>query len=108
MRVLVDRIWPRGLSKDAARLDAWIKDAAPSTPLRRWYGHRSERFIEFRGRYLAELAQPGPAAAVSRMRELAHAGTVTLLTATTDIEHSHAAVLVDLLRGRAARQPDAG
>jgi uncharacterized protein YeaO (DUF488 family) len=68
--VLVDRVWPRGLTKDAAHLDAWIKDAAPSTPLRHWYGHRPERFTEFRRRYLAELADPQPAAAMNRLREL--------------------------------------
>jgi uncharacterized protein YeaO (DUF488 family) len=97
-RVLVDRIWPRGLTRDAADLDEWIKDAAPSTPLRRWYGHRTERFTEFRRRYLAELAEPKPAAAVNRLRELHHAGDVTLLTATKDIDHSQAAVLAELLR----------
>src|SRR3569623_848490 len=97
-RVLVDRIWPRGLTKDAADLDEWIKDAAPSTPLRRWYGHRPESFTEFRARYLAALAQPKPAAAVNRRRELNRAGDVTLLTATKDVDHRQAAVLAGLLR----------
>jgi uncharacterized protein YeaO (DUF488 family) len=98
IRVLVDRVWPRGMTKDAAHLNEWIKEAAPSTPLRRWYGHRPERFAEFRRRYVAELADPGPAAAVDRLRRLARTGTVTLLTATRDVEHSQAAVLADLLR----------
>jgi uncharacterized protein YeaO (DUF488 family) len=98
LRVLVDRVWPRGLTKDAAHLDAWIKDAAPSTPLRRWYGHRPERFVEFRRRYLAELADPQPSAAMNRLEELARTGTVTLLTATRDVEHSQAAVLAEQLR----------
>ncbi len=98
-RVLVDRIWPRGLTKDAAHLDEWLKDAAPSTPLRRWYGHRPERFAEFRRRYLAELADPQPAAAVNRLRELTRTGPVTLVTATKDVDHSQAAVLAELLRG---------
>jgi uncharacterized protein YeaO (DUF488 family) len=98
LRVLVDRVWPRGLTKDAAHLDEWIKDAAPSTPLRRWYGHRSERFTEFRRRYLAELATPQPAAAMNRLRELTHTTTITLLTATRDIDHSQAAVLAEQLR----------
>jgi uncharacterized protein YeaO (DUF488 family) len=97
-RVLVDRVWPRGLTKDAAHLDEWLKDAAPSTPLRRWYGHRPERFTEFRRRYRAELADPQPAAAIDRLRELTRAGTVTLLTATRDIDRSQAAVLAELLR----------
>jgi uncharacterized protein YeaO (DUF488 family) len=98
VRVLVDRVWPRGLTKDAAHLDEWIKDAAPSTPLRRWYGHRPERFTEFRRRYLAELAGPKPAAAMNRLRKLTSARTITLLTATRDIDHSQAAVLAEQLR----------
>jgi uncharacterized protein YeaO (DUF488 family) len=98
LRVLVDRVWPRGMTKNAAHLDEWIKDAAPSTPLRRWYGHRPERFIEFRRRYLAELADPRPAAAMNRLRELTRTRRVTLLTATRDVDHSQAAVLAEQLR----------
>jgi len=101
LRVLVDRVWPRGLTKDAAHLDEWIKDVAPSTPLRRWYGHRPERFTEFRRRYLAELADPQPAAAMNRLQELARTRRVTLLTATRDIAHSQAAVLAEQLRDTA-------
>jgi len=105
-RVLVDRVWPRGLTKAAVHLDEWMKDIAPSTPLRRWYGHRPERFTEFRDRYLVEIRDTRPAAALDRLRELARTRTVTLLTATRDVEHSQAAVLGDLLRdGRAARDP---
>jgi uncharacterized protein YeaO (DUF488 family) len=96
--VLVDRVWPRGLTKAAVHLDEWVKDIAPSTPLRRWYGHRPERFAEFRNRYLTELRDARPAAALDRLRELARTGTVTLLTATRDVEHSQAAVLRALLR----------
>src|SRR5688500_15777835 len=81
-RVLVDRVWPRGLTKAAVHLDEWVKDIAPSTPLRRWYGHRPERFTEFRDRYLVELRDARPAAALDRFRELARTRTVTLLTAT--------------------------
>jgi uncharacterized protein YeaO (DUF488 family) len=98
LRVLVDRVWPRGMTKSAAHLDEWIKDAAPSTPLRRWYGHRPERFTEFRRRYLAELANPQPAAAVNRLRELTRTRRVTLLTGTRDLDHSQAAVLAEQLR----------
>jgi uncharacterized protein YeaO (DUF488 family) len=98
LRVLVDRVWPRGLTKDAAHLDEWIKDVAPSTALRRWYGHRPDRFSEFRRRYLAELADPQPAAALHRIRELTRTGSLTLLTATKDIHHSQAAVLAEQLR----------
>ena len=97
-RVLVDRVWPRGLTKGAS-IDLWLKDAAPSTLLRHWYGHRPERFEEFRRRYLAELADPLPEAALNRLRVLHRIGPVTLLTASRDIEHSQAAVLAELLRG---------
>ena len=104
--MLVDRIWPRGLTKAAVHLDDWVQDVAPSTQLRRWYGHRPERFTEFRRRYLIELRDAPPAAAVDRLRGLSHSGPVTLLTATENVEHSHAAVLVDLLRGvRTAHDP---
>ncbi|MFA1549777.1 DUF488 domain-containing protein [Actinomadura chokoriensis] len=92
-RVLVDRVWPRGLSKDEARLDEWEKDVAPSTELRKWYGHDVDKFDEFTERYDAELRDPDRAAALDRLRELAADGTVTLLTATKDIDHSQAAVL---------------
>jgi uncharacterized protein YeaO (DUF488 family) len=98
LRVLVDRVWPRGLTKDAAHLDEWMKEVAPSTPLRRWYGHRAERFTEFRRRYLAELADPQPAAALNRLRKLTRTRMVTLLTATKDVDHSQAAVLAEQLR----------
>ncbi len=96
-RVLVDRIWPRGLTKDAAHLDEWVKDVAPSSELRTWYGHDPDKFDEFRRRYHAELAEPGPRAALDGLRALARAGTVTLLTATKDIDRSQAAVLAEEL-----------
>jgi uncharacterized protein YeaO (DUF488 family) len=106
LRVLVDRVWPRGLTKAAVHLDEWVKDIAPSTQLRRWYGHRPERFTEFRRRYLIELGDAQPAATFDRLRKLARTRPVTLLTATRDVEHSQAAVLVDLLRdARAAHNP---
>ncbi len=96
-RVLVDRIWPRGLTKDAAHLDEWAKDVAPSSELRRWYGHDPDRFDEFRRRYHAELAEPGPSGALDRLRALARGGIITLLTATKDIDRSQAAVLAEEL-----------
>jgi uncharacterized protein YeaO (DUF488 family) len=95
--VLVDRIWPRGLAKAEAGFDEWRKEVAPSTSLRQWYGHRPERFADFRRRYEEELREPERARALDRLRELARSGTVTLLTATRDVEHSHAAVLAELL-----------
>jgi uncharacterized protein YeaO (DUF488 family) len=97
-RVLVDRVWPRGLSKQAARVDEWAKDVAPSTELRKWYGHDAEKFAEFRRRYAEELAEPERHAALDRLGEVARRGTVTLLTATRDVAHSQAEVLADRLR----------
>jgi uncharacterized protein YeaO (DUF488 family) len=97
-RVLVDRIWPRGLRKDAARLDDWARDVAPSTELRTWYAHDPGKFDEFRRRYIAELATPGPREALARLRALAANGPVTLLTATREVAISQAAVLAELLR----------
>ena len=97
-RVLVDRLWPRGVSKQAAQLREWARDVAPSDELRRWYGHDPGKFEEFRLRYLAELDQPELRAAVAQLRGLAAGGQVTLLTATKDVQHSQAAVLADHLR----------
>jgi uncharacterized protein YeaO (DUF488 family) len=98
-RVLVDRLWPRGLSKERAALDDWLKAVAPSNELRHWYGHEPGRFSDFRQRYQQELQTPEGSAAFGRLRELALSGPVTLLTATRDLEHSQAAVLAELLRG---------
>jgi uncharacterized protein YeaO (DUF488 family) len=98
-RVLVDRLWPRGISKQAADLREWARDVAPSDELRKWYGHDPALFTEFRQRYLAELEQPAPRAALDRLRELAAAEPLTLLTATKDIEHSQATVLAEHLTG---------
>lgn len=97
-RVLVDRVWPRGLIKDKARLDEWCKQIAPSPGLRKWYGHDPERFEEFRERYLGELEEPGRADALAHLRELAADGNLTLLTATRDARTSQAVVLADVLR----------
>jgi uncharacterized protein YeaO (DUF488 family) len=97
-RVLADRIWPRGLRKDAARLDDWAKDAAPSTELRTWYHHDPAKFDEFRQRYIAELNEPGGRVALGRLRALAAEGPMTLLTATKDLSLSQAAVLAQVLR----------
>jgi uncharacterized protein YeaO (DUF488 family) len=96
-RVLVDRLWPRGLSRSKARIDEWCKDVAPSTELREWYGHDPARYDEFANRYRSELDDPVRAAALSELRELAGNGTLTLLTATKDFAISQAAVLAELL-----------
>ena len=96
-RVLVDRIWPRGLTKARADLAEWCKQVAPSTELRKWYGHDPAKFEEFVRRYRAELTEPEPAAGLHHLRELAESRRLTLLTATKDPGISEAAVLADLL-----------
>ncbi len=98
-RVLVDRLWPRGRSKDAIDQDAWVKDATPSAELRRWYGHVPERFAEFSRRYRAELALAPGDDVVARLRELSKVRRLVLLTGTRDIEHSGATVLRDVIVG---------
>jgi uncharacterized protein YeaO (DUF488 family) len=97
-RVLVDRIWPRGLSKEKAHFDEWCKPVAPSTELRKWYAHDPERFEEFTRRYRAELEDPERAEALRHLRELADRGPLTLLTATKHSDISEAAVLSRLLQ----------
>ncbi|MEU4656929.1 DUF488 family protein [Streptomyces sp. NPDC023723] len=99
-RVLVDRLWPRGVKKDAAHVDEWPKDLTPSTELRRWYHAGQGSFAEFAERYRAELAAPAAAEALGRVRELAGQGPVTLLTAAKDPARGHAAVLARLLGAR--------
>ncbi|HEY8458236.1 MAG TPA: DUF488 family protein [Actinopolymorphaceae bacterium] len=99
-RVLVDRVWPRGMRKEDAHLDEWLRDVAPSNELRKWYGHEPSRFAEFRRRYLAELRDPSHREAVDHLRDLASRGKLTLLTATKDVDHSQAAVLAALLNGK--------
>ncbi|MGV9992754.1 DUF488 domain-containing protein [Streptomyces sp. NPDC003374] len=98
VRVLVDRLWPRGVSKAAARVDEWPKAVTPSTELRRWYHAGEGSRDEFRRRYEAELATPEAAEHLERLRELSRRGPVTLLTASRTPEDSHAAVLAALLR----------
>jgi uncharacterized protein YeaO (DUF488 family) len=107
-RVLVDRIWPRGLRKDAARLTEWAKDAAPSTELRQWYGHDPGKYEEFRRRYLDELSGRPQRAELGKLRALAATRPVTLLTATRDVGISQAAVLAEVLRQPVADDGDRG
>jgi uncharacterized protein YeaO (DUF488 family) len=97
-RVLVDRLWPRGLSKDRAQVDVWLKELAPSTELRRWYDHDPAKHEEFLRRYAAELADSDHADALAQVRALVDKGPVTLLTATKDLAVSQAAALADHLR----------
>jgi uncharacterized protein YeaO (DUF488 family) len=98
-RVLVDRLWPRGLAKARVVLDEWCKEVAPSDELRKWYGHDPRRFDEFARRYRAELAEPVRAQALGHLRELSELGPMTLLTASKAVEISQAAVLAAVLAG---------
>ena len=102
-RVLVDRLWPRGMSKARARLDEWCRTVAPSPELRTWYHHEPERLDEFTRRYLDELATPERTAALVHLHDLANHGSLTLLTATKSVALSEAAVLATLLTAPGAR-----
>ena len=98
-RVLVDRLWPRGMKKEVAHLDVWMKDVAPSNALRKWFGHKPEKWSEFRKRYRAELAKNK--ALVSELKKMAKEhGTLTLLFGAKDEEHNEAVVLADALKAR--------
>lgn len=96
-RVLVDRVWPRGIRRDAGRFDEWLPQIAPSAALREWYGHDPDRFDEFQRRFLDELDDPARAGVKRHLRELARDGHLTLLTAARDLRHSQAAVLAGWL-----------
>jgi uncharacterized protein YeaO (DUF488 family) len=103
-RVLVDRLWPRGLSKVVARLDLWLRDVAPSTELRRWFAHEPARWAEFRDRYRTELAEREELLDQLLDLERRH-GTVTLLFAARDVARNEATVLAEALRDRASARP---
>lgn len=95
-RVLVDRLWPRGVSRERARLDGWERDLPPSAELRQWFGHEPARFEEFRRRYMDELRGQRPRLAALRRR--ARHGTLTLVYSARDSEHNDAVVLAEVLR----------
>ncbi|HLZ33300.1 MAG TPA: DUF488 family protein [Nitrospira sp.] len=97
IRILVDRVWPRGLTKKRARIDAWRKELAPSTSLRKWFGHDPSRWIGFRKRYRTELTDSGQAAALKALATLSRHRTITLLYGAADEEHNQAVVLKELL-----------
>ena len=99
-RVLVDRLWPRGVSKEKAAVDEWAKDLAPTDGLRRWYGHEPDKFAEFARRYRAELKGSPGREAVDHLQATSKKRSVVLLSATRDVEHSGAAVLLEALAGR--------
>ena len=97
-RILIDRLWPRGVSKAAAALDQWTRELAPSTELRKWFGHDPARWQEFRRRYAAELREHG--AALRALRDQARQGPVTLVYSAHDEAHNDAVVLREVLLGR--------
>jgi uncharacterized protein YeaO (DUF488 family) len=97
-RILIDRLWPRGMTKKSAAIDEWLKDVSPSTQLRKWFGHDPSRWQEFRHRYAAELRQNPQH--LSRLRALARKGPITLVFSAHDEVHNDAVVLRDLLLGR--------
>ncbi len=100
VRVLVDRLWPRGLSKPAARIDTWLKPLAPSDELRRWFHARPAQWAMFRKRYLEELSQPAAADALDQLYHIAHKRKkATLVFASRNLEHNNAVVLKELLEG---------
>jgi uncharacterized protein YeaO (DUF488 family) len=102
-RVLIDRLWPRGVSRERAALDRWDKELAPSARLRRWFGHEPSRFEEFRRRYIDELRDQRPL--LSALRQRARASTLTLVYAAHDTEHNDAVVIADVLRRGLPRGP---
>jgi uncharacterized protein YeaO (DUF488 family) len=95
-RILIDRLWPRGVSHERARLDAWERDLAPSAALRAWFGHQPDLFDEFRRRYVSELREHR--SLLSRLRQRARHGTLTLVYAARDTEHNDAVVLAEVIR----------
>lgn len=97
-RILVDRLWPRGLTKEAAALDDWAKDAAPSNELRKWFHAHLDEWDAFRARYVSELRAPAAQAAMQALRARASRGRVTLLFASKQIERNNATLLAELLR----------
>jgi uncharacterized protein YeaO (DUF488 family) len=98
-RVLVDRLWPRGVAKEQAALDLWMKDIAPSTELRRWFGHDPKRWRQFQAHYRAELR--GHGLELAELRARARKGTVTLLFGARDVDHNEAVVLKEVLAKKA-------
>jgi uncharacterized protein YeaO (DUF488 family) len=102
-RILVDRLWPRGVSKEEAKLDEWIKEIAPSTELRTWFGHDPRRWDEFRKRYRTELAEHSET--LKDLRRRAREGPITLVYSARDEIHNDAVVLRNVILGRAEKEP---
>jgi len=107
IRILVDRVWPRGISKDRARIVEWRKDLAPSTALRKWFGHEPARWTEFRKRYRKELARPEMTDELKKLVRLWKTRSVTLVYGAADEEHNQAVVLMELLNELIGSRPNA-
>lgn len=99
-RALVDRVWPRGIRKEDVGADLWVRELAPSAGLRRWFGHRVERWEEFRRRYREELEQPERARLLDQLAELARSEPITLLYGAKDRRHNEAVVIAEELESR--------
>jgi len=96
-RILIDRLWPRGIKKEDAQIDEWMKDIAPSDDLRKWFAHDPAKWLKFKKKYINELRKKSEL--VERLRVEAKKGTVTLLFAAKDVEHDNAVVLKELIEG---------
>ncbi len=96
-RILVDRLWPRGIKKDESKVDLWLKEIAPSNELRKWFSHRKERWIDFKKRYKEELKEKTELIEKIKKLENVH-GTVTLLFSAKDVEHNNAVVLLEFIK----------
>lgn len=107
-RILVDRLWPRGVKKEDAAIDEWLKDIAPSADLRNKFCHRPERFADFRKSYMDELSRPEKAALLKRIAGLAEKGAVTLVYGARDAEHNNAVVLAEVIGDLIKAKPKAG
>ena len=105
-RIYVDRLWPRGLSKEDVAIDEWLKDLSPSDELRKWFGHEPEKFPEFKKRYIKELADPAKQALLKRIAGMAKGNNITLVYSAKDTEHNDAVVLAGLV-GRLERDDGA-
>ena len=104
LRILVDRVWPRGFSKERVRMTEWRKELAPSTPLRKWFGHDPAKWSEFRKRYRAELKQSGQLDALKALAQLSSRKTITLVYSAADEQHNQAVVLKELLEELASKR----
>jgi uncharacterized protein YeaO (DUF488 family) len=96
-RIYIDRLWPRGMSKEEFKFDEWMKELSPSDDLRKWFGHEPDKFQEFKKRYVKELADPSKQALLKRLTRMAYEGDVTLVYSARDTEHNDAVVLVEII-----------